>query len=303
MPPKTRQHVIPRVFLRAFCDPTPHADHPPGVPFEPSVWLLPRSLDGKAKRKAPGSVFTEQRVYTLATEDPELPEIEEWLSRIESNYAVAYKKLKERQELNPAEWDHLFLFVGALHARRLSQVAHWQKQLSQLEKIARAVEKHHTGAERSADKKYAGWEQIGLRSLQLRAESFRNVLKAGAIFLLENMSEVPFASSDRPVASDHLELALLRDWGVPPEIESADEEERNAGFTCFCPLSPELALFTSHNLSPASMVHWWTTYDDNLIASLMWWMILDSESFLIANSEMPFPEPLAKDYARALASM
>lgn len=73
MAQKSRQHIIPQVYLNAFCDPQPPDTHPAEKPFTPALWTLPPSLLGEARRVAPQNLAWERKIYNLVADDPDDP--------------------------------------------------------------------------------------------------------------------------------------------------------------------------------------------------------------------------------------
>src|SRR5258706_7959945 len=78
MAEKSRQHIVPRSYLRAWAD----ANTPPGQ--EPYVWVFP-AKGGAGRKKAPVNLFLRRDFYTRTTlrgardvaVENELAEIEE----------------------------------------------------------------------------------------------------------------------------------------------------------------------------------------------------------------------------------
>ena len=294
-----RQHVIPRVHLREFADPEAPASHPSNTPYEPSVWLHPRELAAAPMRRAPANLFVQRHAYTLQADDPDSPEVERWLSGVESNYAACLRKLKEGASLSSDEWRRVLLFVGALHARMPSQISHWQNQLDQLATLTRQVERAHTGSEAMSDREFLGWDEIGVRGIRSRAESLVRVLLGGTTYLVENDSCIPFFSADMPVVAAHLFAPTLDSWGIPRSLLLETPDERPY-FVCLCPLTPRLALLSSHLFVPPSQIGWLRTADAKLIANLLWQVVGGADAYLLSHREHPLPDHIRRSFSDAL---
>ncbi len=117
MPPKSWQHLIPKVYLKAFCDARRPEGHPEDRPFTPALWVFPTSLIGEPKRAAPQNVAAERHTYTLTEDDPNDPRLEAALSQLESAYASVIERLVPRAKVTPQDRLTLCLFIGALQAR------------------------------------------------------------------------------------------------------------------------------------------------------------------------------------------
>lgn len=298
MPRKSRQHILPKVFLNSFCDDSRPEDHPPDTPFKPGVWLIEKDFAGTPYRKSPENIFVERDTYTLRTDDPDAPIVEEWLNQLETRYARVLRKLLRGADVTPDEWGDLFLFVGALHARTLSQVALWQRQYGELESMTRMVERAHTDREDYSDSQFTGWEEIGKRSIRSRAESFAEVMTHGAMYLIENRTAIPFIASDTPTVLTHVFPATLQQWNFPEALLRDDVDAERRGFTCYCPLTPTHGVLASHLLGVPGEFHRLTSDDALFVASLVWLTVASADSLLIAHRANPLPVGLAHRLAQ-----
>lgn len=300
MPEKARQHLIPRVFLKSFCDPTPPSNHPSDRPFEPSVWVLDKNLEHSSYRRSPANLFAELHPYTLATDDPSDPEIEKWLSQLESTYEHTRKKLLNGEDLDQPEWTELLRFVGVLHARTRDQIDNWQASMSDLEKITRMVERGNTGTEEYSDSQFINWDEIGKRSIKDRAEGLVKAMLRGSIYLVENRTGIPFISSDTPVALAHLYPSWLRQHMLFPELIPRDVDQNKRRFIAFCALSPTLALLASPMLGDAGNLEHLTLHAPGPIFALNWLMLTSADSVLVSHLNDPFPTYLADGIRNSL---
>jgi Protein of unknown function (DUF4238) len=300
MAPKSRQHILPVSYQKAFCDATPPEGHRPDTPFEPGVWIIDKDLNGAPYRKAPNNVLVERRFYTLRTDNPAEPVIEEWLSTTETKYARVLRKLLSAAELSPDEWRDLLMFVGVLHARTQSQVSLWQRQFGELEGLTRMVERAHTDREDFSDAQFVDWDEIGKRSIRDRAESFAKIMSQGAVYIVENRTKIPFITSDTPTALGHVFPDELRSWHVPELLLRKDVDRSTQGFVCCCAISPTHAIFASHALGVPGELRWHPTSNGALIASLVWFLIRSADSVLLAHKPKPFPEVVVEAFRQSL---
>lgn len=301
MAKKSRQHIIPRVYLKSFCDDTPPAGHPAGAPFDSVVWIIQKNLGGTPLSKAPKNILFERNAYTLRTDRPSDPVIEEWLSGVETKYGRVLRKLPYYDDVNPTEWGDLMMFVGVLHARTLPQVALWQRQFGELENITRMVERAHTDREEYSDSQFVGWDEVGKRSIKDRTEIFAKSMSKGAIYLVENYSEIPFISSDAPTVLFHVFPETMRRWHVPEELIRNDVDPSTRAFFCFCALTPTLAIIGSHLLGvPGELRRYDATNNTPLVTWLVWLTINSADSCLLAHTAKPFPDFLTKAFRESL---
>ena len=302
MPEKARQHLIPRVFLKSFCDPEPPANHPLGKPFAPGVWVLDKELSQAPYRKSPANLFAKLHPYTLAADKPGDPVIERWLSQLENAFEHTRKKLLNSVDLSRREWSELLRFIGVLHARTRDQIDRWQASMTELEKMTRMVERGHTGKEDYSDSEFIGWNEIGKRSIQDRAEAFVKAMLSGSIFLVENEIGIPFVSSDTPVALSHLYPNWLRQQMIFPHLIPKDVNENKRAFIAFCALSPTLGLLASPMLGRAGRLEHLRVGAPGPIFALNWFMLTSADAVLLSHQEKPFPDYLAEGIRKSLRS-
>jgi hypothetical protein len=97
MAQKKKQHIVPRTYLKAFIDSVRPNGIPEQVPFEPSVWVVEKSLKSEPKRKAPDNILWKSYFYNLEEDENASPVIEEFLSKIEGRYPQVLKKYLQRK--------------------------------------------------------------------------------------------------------------------------------------------------------------------------------------------------------------
>jgi len=288
---KVNQHLLPRVFLRAFTDPTRPPAHQPDAPFNPPIWLIPKGLDSAGRARDPKKAFRSNRFYNLRDDDPRDPAIEVILGRIESAYADIARFVAELVELDAEQYGKLLLFIGTLRSRQPSHLDHWQSQFGELERIHRAVERAHTGKEEDADRVFWMKDEMSLRLMFQQAQAHAEVVGPSGWFLV-NDSGAPFLTSDQPVLHlfmhrDDLETLTFPVQFVRPEVTRA-----NGAFFSYCPLSPQVAFVSSPLLLPPEKSLYRHTDDPRLVLLLNNLQRQSCNEFLVSSSPDPFG-PLA----------
>lgn len=135
---KKRQHLIPRTYLKAWCDPTT----PEGQ--TPYVWVFSKD-DSSVKHRAPRKIFYETDAYTITGPSGERDlRLEDWLSELESDFAkVRREKIESEGLLNQGDVVALLAFAAAMMARTASYREHigdiWGRVLDMGEKLEQAA--------------------------------------------------------------------------------------------------------------------------------------------------------------------
>jgi hypothetical protein len=107
-----KQHIIPKCYLKSWCDPQCAPGH------EPYVWVI--SKDGEQKKKrAPANTFTESEIYTVKLPDGTRDlTIEYSLASIETVFArMATKLIDNGRPLNLSDRAYLCTFAEAMLIR------------------------------------------------------------------------------------------------------------------------------------------------------------------------------------------
>lgn len=247
MAQKTRQHIIPQVYLRAFCDPRPPAAHPAPKPFMPALWVHSPSLEGTPRRVAPKNVAHAHRAYTLKQDNPDRPWIEESLSRLEDMYASAMARVGSSDPLTIEDRGLLSLFIGALHARTERMMADTQAFFEKITGFSRAYMSD------KEDKSIEPWGELadaGKRQIEPFSQAFAKVV-GPHMLLLENRTPMPFITSDMPVTHAVLHAdELINGLGIPEDWLYVDIPRSAREFFVFCPLTPWLGYLSSRFLPP-----------------------------------------------------
>ena len=245
MAQKKRQHIIPRTYLRAFTDPVRPDGMPDHVPFEPSVWVIEKSLKSESKRKAPDNVLWKSYFYNLDEDEDASPVIEEFLSKIEGKYPQALKKISAKEALTGEDLLYIALFIDTLFRRTPPSLEHWQSQINQVEELYRYVDQAYNQSQEISDQVWKGSHEIAKKQIINSAGALSSlVLKVGLVFVF-NFSELPFLSSDNPVTyqfghiDDLYRVSIPKDW----IYENIGTNEQN--FFCYCALTPTIAVISS----------------------------------------------------------
>lgn len=300
MPEKrAQQHVIPRVYLNAFCDPAPPAGHPPGQPFAPAVWLVPKSLAEPPRRRAPRKAFVELHAYTLKGDDPRRPEIEVRLSEVESAYAPVLRRVRARAALARDERRTLALFVATLYLRTPGQMRQWQRFVDDVQHIYRQVDRGANGNERYSDEAFAGADEAGKRQVLQAAGAVAGLLERIGWRLLVNDTPEVFATSDTPVVRREVHVDELLAMGVPGPWLDPDPLPNRREVLLYCPLAPDAALVACPLLPRTPELYW--PASAALAANLNLLVRENARELLIAFGPDPFgdltPSILARDAA------
>jgi len=134
-----KQHIVPRSYLEAWCDP----NTPPGQ--TPYVWIFSKD-GGQGRKKSPEKILRETDMYTVYANDGQRDlTLETNLSRLEGEFSKLRRgKLDKRLPLASEERLYLCMFVAAMHGRTKAFAAHtskqWGKALELGEKLERAWE-------------------------------------------------------------------------------------------------------------------------------------------------------------------
>ncbi|MDO8864127.1 DUF4238 domain-containing protein [Haliea sp. E1-2-M8] len=129
-----KQHVIPRCYLKAWCD----SRTPKGQ--TPYVWIFPKD-QRNGKKKAPDNIFHQTEMYTINSDSGERDlTVEKSLSGIEDAFTIIRNsKLNFRRNLTAEEHFVLCIFVSSMHARTIQQLEHmssqWRRPLEMMEKM------------------------------------------------------------------------------------------------------------------------------------------------------------------------
>ena len=284
---KSQQHVVPRVYLNAFCDPTPPANHPEGSPYTGALWVIPPSLTHKPRRRSPRNVLRQLNAYTLQSDDPRRPQIEEQLSQIESEYAPVLRQLRQHNSLTERDWITLSVFVATLYLRTPGHMAHWQRQIDRLQHLYRQVDRAHNGHERLSDEYWAGADEFGKQQVLGAAGGIARLLVANGLRVLVNDTSQPFITCDRPVVHRQMHVDELEGMGCPEEWFAPEALPNQREFVSYCALTPEIAVVACP-LFVFPRTLYWLVADGSLVTSLNLMVRDNAAEWLISSRAEPF---------------
>ncbi|WP_081652014.1 DUF4238 domain-containing protein [Aurantimonas coralicida] len=256
-----KQHVIPRSYLAAWCDP----QTPKG--WEPYVWVW-KKVGSQPERRSPGNVFTQTDMYTVMVGDERLLHLEHGLSQLETKFELVRRRFIAPGLLITAEEKvYLSAFVVAMMNRTARQKDHHQRQFGQLLGRARRLEErvrdggYHDGMATGISS--ADSSAIGIDELQAVVDQPLDVLLPTAIDILtpiyadRNFSFLRAPSGMQYITSDN--PVLLYDparprgsfWGIAPASPTIE---------LTMPISPTTCVVIAHKAengfyeAPASFV-------------------------------------------------
>lgn len=227
----TKQHYIPKCYLREFVDP----NTPPGQ--EPYVWIFNKD-ERKGRKKAPSNIFTETDLYTLRLQTGEKDyTIEETLSNLEGKYAeISRKKIKNHLPLNREEHLVLCAFVSVMLQRTLRHRDNLWRFYDELIEQAEAMEKAHGAPPKQSQELRQYREDVHrLGLVNLLPDTTELLMKMSVAFLVAERG-AKFVTSDDPCNLFNPDLQWKKFYG-PGLVQ------KNIQVTL--PLSPEIMLCMS----------------------------------------------------------
>lgn len=290
MAQKKKQHIVPRTYLKAFIDPVRPDGMPEHIPFEPSVWVIEKSLKSKPKRKAPDNVLWKSYFYNLDEDEDASPVIEEFLSKIEGKYPQVLKKISAKEELTEEELLYIALFVDTLFRRTPPTLEHWQSQINKVEELYRHVDQAYNHSQGISDQVWKGSHEIAKKQIIGSAGALSSlVLKAGLVFVF-NLSELPFLSSDNPVTYQFEHIDDLYRVSIPKDWTHENIGTNEQSFFCYCALTPTIALISSPfiRLPNEAPYAWAGTNDPNFSFSMNILTHRKADSVLISHQSKPY---------------
>jgi hypothetical protein len=129
-----KQHIIPRCYLKAWCDSRAPRGH------TPYVWIF-RKDERQGRKKAPENIFHQTEMYTITLDNGERNlAIEKSLSEIEDAFTIIRNsKLSLRRNLTEEEHFVLCIFLASMHARTVQKLRHisdqWRRPLEMMEEM------------------------------------------------------------------------------------------------------------------------------------------------------------------------
>lgn len=237
MPKKKTQHIIPKCYLRAWCDP----DTPSGqCPF---IWRISKDGGSKTKR-SPEKSFKASDKYTIRLPNGQRNLVlEDTLGKIESDFVGVLSKVRKRQKLSAGDRAHLCIFAAAMHGRTVSMGEHWRGQMQRLHEIVVDLEQAQNlrpirSVETGRRVEFA--HQVALAN-SLRFEA--PLLFQMQLSVLATNDDCGFITSDRPCVWFNPAL-----YKLPPLYRHPGLDQREIEVTL--PLTPHHMLFISHTRCP-----------------------------------------------------
>ncbi|MEM6254878.1 MAG: DUF4238 domain-containing protein [Cyanobacteria bacterium P01_D01_bin.156] len=289
---KKKQHIVPRIYLKAFIDPVRPDEIPEHIPFEASVWVIEKSLTSKPKRKAPSNILWKSYFYNLDEDINKLPLIEEFLSKIERKYPSILQKISKKISLTEEDLAYIALFMDTLFHRIPSNLDNIQGFVDEVEDVYRHIDQFNNQNQTVSDQFWRGSHEAAKKQMIYSAGIISSlILHAGLIFIV-NSSKVTFFSSDNPVTYQFFHIDELHKFGIPKvwTYEKTLTNEKN--FLCYCPLTPTIAVISSPliRLPNNTRCVWVENKDPSFPFSMNILTNLNAESILISHKPKPYGE-------------
>jgi hypothetical protein len=237
MAEKKTQHVIPKCYLRAWCDPnTPSGQ----CPF---IWRISKDGTSKTKR-SPEKSFTATDKYTIRLPNGQRNlVIEDTLGKVESDFVGVLAKVRKRQKLSASDRARLCVFAAAMHGRTVSMGEHWKREMQRLHEVVVDLEqaknlKPIRSLETAKRVELAHQEAIAI-SLKFEAP----LLFQMQMSVLVTNDDCGFITSDRPCVWFNPSI-----YKLPPFYRHPGLDQREIEVTL--PLTPHHMLFISHTQRP-----------------------------------------------------
>lgn len=270
MAKKKKQHIVPAAYLKRFTDATCKEG------YKDFIWVNSSALDEPwRKRGITHRIFTENRFYNLATDTPESPVIENYLSAIEHHYDQAIRKLLNGEFSNET-FSVISLFVAIQFLRTKDSIRTHQKSWDKISEWADMFE----GGERNR----ALYGEISLRRLLYIAKpKFITPIHKCASIIINN-TKIPFLISDNPVVQRFYNLDDIEQIFYPKPLKNYINEHHESPFF-FMPLTPWLA-YVSHNAFEAAIMGLECDHN-NIIGRLNDLMLLNADEHIYSFMNSP----------------
>jgi hypothetical protein len=230
---KKKQHIIPKCYQHAWCDPaTPSGQ-------EPFVWLIPRDDPRDVRRKSPQNAFKEKDAYTVKLMDGTRNLImEDSLGGIESAFS-GLRDMIGKRDLTDRERGVLCLFTAAMFSRTLDQRDNWTDNFTRLRDMTKAAEDAYNTNHVLSNVADTMVQHAHPLSIAWTLESMAGLLFAMTLTILETAHEIGFITSDTPCMIMHPDT---HKW--PPMFRSPGLALPHT--EVILPLSPQFCLGYSH---------------------------------------------------------
>ncbi len=201
MSKKKDQHTVPESYLQGFVSDEIPPEHRANPLFEPGVWVSSPDLQRGWSHRHPSNVLTKSYFYNIPGDSPDAPVIEEFLSRVEATFPRVRRELVAGRMPTGEDIGNLALFASTLSMRTEAQLAHWERQFSDLRHLYRQVGGYDP-EEPTGDSIADGSPEVLARQLITEPTLARLLLEQG-MYVLVNRTEELFVSSDNPVIHQH----------------------------------------------------------------------------------------------------
>jgi hypothetical protein len=231
---RKRQHVIPKCYLKVWCDPRTPAGQ------QPYIWRVSR--DGSTtQRRSPEKSFTENDRYTikLPNGDRDLT-LENTLGGIESDFIRVLTRIRRQRPLNAVDRAKLCAFTAAMHTRTIAMGDHWKRFEQEVHEKVVTLEKQHNAPPitslETAEMAEHAHQYLVATGIEVQAP----MLFAMRLTIMVTDDELGFITSDTPCVWFNPEW-----YKLPPFYRSPGLGQPQIEVTL--PLSPQHLLWISHN--------------------------------------------------------
>ncbi len=227
----TKQHYVPKCYLREFVDEkTPDNQ-------EPYVWFFNKG-ERVGRKKSPANLFTETDLYTLKLKTGgKNYVIEETLSRFEGKYAEIFRdKIKNHIPISDEEHIYLCAFVSIMLQRTLRHRDSLNKFLDDIITHTESLEKAHSLEPKESERLKTLKNETHSRSLVQNLPDITELLMKMGVAFLCAPNGVCFLTSDDPCNLFNPDLQWQKFYG--PGLA-----QKNVQVTL--PLSPKICLCLS----------------------------------------------------------
>ena len=277
---KKRQHFVPQVYLQPFIDRAPPKGFKPDQPYTPAVWVINARTMSSPRRKAPSNILRGNKIYTLDSDDPATPVVEESLSRLESAYQTVRDQVIGSSHLTPEQYATLLFFIGALYSRIPPEIQSFQNFMDNLGAITRQMSELPPEGMAWSD-----FDQSGVKAIADRALAYARVVGPHG-FILVNQTDMQFVASDSPVTHQVLHIDDVPIKCFEPCLQAQVPLSTRAFFS-FVPIGPDKA-FVSSPLLCAGRQLYVSSCSKELIFSLNEYTRLSADAVIVSKVPKPY---------------
>jgi hypothetical protein len=231
---KKRQHIVPRCYQKAWCDP----ETPPNQ--EPYIWLV--SNDGSEKKKrAPAKSLVGSDVYTikLPGEGRELI-VEETLEKIEASFIqLIDHRISKQYALDPQDRANLCIFAAAMFARVDPQSRTYTEFIQKIHDNVKHLEEAHDLPPGKSIETGAMLENARPHYVAMAIQDLAELYARMSMAILIAVDGDHFITSDSPTVWFNPQAYKWPPFYRSPGLDQADIEVT-------LPLTPQHLMFLSH---------------------------------------------------------